>query len=453
MAQDLTLSEQIYVVLLAAFPKTGELARLVRFGLDKNLEEIAGGESLADVLFNLLTWAEAQGRLADLLKKASELNPGNNALQEVLAYLPTPPQPRSAFFKQRDRPAPPVRATEILPSLPQLVLGRDPDLYRLKLRLGILTADAAPASTQALTAVHGWPGVGKTTLAAILAHDPDVRRAFPDGVLWASLGPHPALLAQLLAWGRALGNPTLNDAQSVEEASTSLAALLWSQQRLLIVDDAWEPDHVRPFAVGGRGCALLLTTREPQVAQAVAPAAASIYRLNVLDDDVALELLRTLAPTVVDGAPIISRDLVQELEGLPLALQVAGRLLNTEASYGFGVEQLLVEIREGAKLLETQAPANRPGVTYDTTLTVAALLQKSTDRLEATTRDCFALLGAFAPKPATFDEAAMRAVWGIADARPAIRTLVNRGLLEPIDENRFWMHALLVKHADSLLTN
>jgi hypothetical protein len=91
-------------------------------------------------------------------------------------------------------------------------------------------------------------------------------------------------------------------------------------------------------------------------------------------------------------------------------------------------------------------------VANETTPTVAALLKKSTDLLDVHTLECFAYLGAFAPKPATFDVEAMRAVWDVDDPRPIIRTLVDRGLLETTGQNRFWMHAILVMHAQSFLT-
>jgi hypothetical protein len=91
------------------------------------------------------------------------------------------------------------------------------------------------------------------------------------------------------------------------------------------------------------------------------------------------------------------------------------------------------------------------GVRRDTTPTVAALLRRSTDSLDELTRQRFALLGLFVPKPATFDLQAMSAVWDVPDARPTARTLVNRGLLEPVSGGRFQMHALLVLHAQSLL--
>lgn len=218
------------------------------------------------------------------------------------------------------------------------------------------------------------------------------------------------------------------------------------------MDDVWQAEHVVPFNVGGSGCALLVTTRLPEVARTIAPTPDDVYVLGVLSEADALELLRTLAPTVVAGNEATSRDLVNDLEGLPLAIQVAGRLLHAEASYGFGVEQLLADIREGARLIASQAPADRAQVANETTPTVAALLKKSTDLLDVHTLECFAYLGAFAPKPATFDIEAMRAVWDVDDPRPIIRTLVDRGLLEPTGQNRFWMHAILVMHAQSFLT-
>jgi hypothetical protein len=62
------------------------------------------------------------------------------------------------------------------------------------------------------------------------------------------------------------------------------------------------------------------------------------------------------------------------------------------------------------------------------------------------------MLGAFAPKPATFDLEAMRVVWDVDDPIPTVRRLVDRGLLAPIvSQGRFQMHAVLVKHAQALL--
>jgi hypothetical protein len=347
-----------------------------------------------------------------------------------LIQLPSPPTPRSA------------------PPLPALFIGREDDVQELKRRLGS-TSDEVPASLQRLIVMRGWPGVGKTSLATVLAHDTDVKAKFPGGVFWASLGQNPSLFGELAAWGRSLGIDRL-DTRTVEEASTQLANVLRDKRALLIVDDLWRTEHAIPFQVGGRHCAMLITTRLPEIAHEIAPGAT--YVLGVLSEAKALELLQTIIPAVVSGNPEASRELVQELEGLPLAIQVAGRLLNVELSYGFAITDLLQEIRKGARLIEAQAPVDQSDVTNETTPTVAALLKKSTDLLDAHTLDCFAYLGAFAPKPATFDVDAMKAIWQVDDPNPTIRTIVDRGLLEPIGAGRFWMHSILVEHAKSFLT-
>lgn len=338
------------------------------------------------------------------------------------------------------------------PASPEIFLGRDEDLSALKGRLGIGRSEQGSAPVQVLTAVRGWPGIGKTATATVLARDPDITAAFPDGVLWTSLGPAPNLHSELAGWGRALNTEEILRALTLKEATTLLANLLRRRRMLLIVDDVWEADHAVPFrqACGG-DCALLVTTRQPGVASGLSLPDEAVYNLPALTEERALELLRILAPGVTVEHPDECLQLVRDIECLPLALHVAGRTLNAESKMGWGVTDMLKALREGAKLIEQKAPDDMMDYESQTIPTVAALLKKSTDRLDDFTRDCFAFLGPFAPKPATFDLNAMKAVWSVEDPKPFARTLIERGLLEPVG-GRFQMHALLVAHARSLLT-
>jgi hypothetical protein len=220
---------------------------------------------------------------------------------------------------------------------------------------------------------------------------------------------------------------------------------------LLILDDVWQVEHAVPFKVGGRNCATIITSRLKDVADALAPTPRDVYRLAVLSEDNALELLGVLTPETVADHPDEALELVRDLEGLPLALQVAGRLLHNEARLGWDVFDLLAELRQGASLLSAQAPGDMVGAGRDTTPTIATLLRRSTDSLDAETRQRFALLGLFVPKPATFDLQAMATAWDVVDPKPTVRALVNRGLLEPVSGGRFQMHSLLMLHARSLL--
>ena len=284
----------------------------------------------------------------------------------------------------------------VLPPLPSLVVGRERVLQDLKERAGI-GGELRPA-----TVVQGWPGVGKSTIVAALAHDPDIAQAFPDGVLWTSLGEAPNLLADLLVWAEALHLTSPGQVAQLETITAQLNAVLRDRRMLLIIDDLWQVEHAAPFKVGGHSCALVMTSRLNDVAQALAPTSYDLYRLPVLADESALELLGILSPETVASYPVEARELVRDLEGLPLAIQVAGRLLQNEARLGWGVGELLAALRQGAALLTAQVPSDMVGAGRDTTPTFSALLKRSTDALDLETREHFAYLGLFAPKPATF---------------------------------------------------
>jgi DNA-binding SARP family transcriptional activator len=338
-----------------------------------------------------------------------------------------------------------TQATGVLPPRPPLIVGRERVLGDLMARAGI------GGERRPVTVVQGWPGVGKSTIVAALAHDPAIAQAFPDGVLWASLGEAPNTLAELMVWAESLHIISPGQVPTLETITAQLTAVLRDKRMALIVDDLWQAEHAAPFKVGGSSCVLFMTSRLNDVAQALAPTAYDLYHLPVLSDEPALELLGILSPETVANYPDEAQALVRDLEGLPLAIQVAGRLLQNEVRLGWGVGDLLTELRESSRLLSAQAPSDMLGVGRDTTPTIAALLQRSTDSLDPELRERFALLGLFAPKPATFDLEALSVAWELADPRPTVRVLVNRGLLEPLSGGQFQLHALLGLHARSLL--
>jgi len=339
-----------------------------------------------------------------------------------------------------------------MPSL--TFVGRADALKEIKRRIGVGQTERRGR----LTVVRGWPGVGKTTVIGVLARDPEVAEAFPDGVLWTSLEQHPDLMSKIAQWGRFFGAEDLLRMSGLDEATEMLTRLLLNKQMLLIVNDVWNPADVLPFlhAAGNSRCALLATTRMTGVAYNLAAfdnsrsPDDSIYVLPVLTEENALILLRYLAPNVVERNFDACQELVRDLECLPLAIHVAGRLLNDKVKMGLEVADLITDITKSAELFTEPAPLDRAEGAVQPM--IRALLRQSTDQLDDLTRDCFAYLGIFAPKPATFDSGALGAVWMIDDPEPIIRKLVQHGLLEPVGAGRFQMHALLVQHANSLLS-
>jgi len=100
--------------------------------------------------------------------------------------------------------------------------------------------------------------------------------------------------------------------------------------------------------VGGPRCATVVTTRSRGVANEIAPTEDDVQLLDVLTEDNAVKLLKELAASVVSQNPAEARELAKELERLPLALNVAGRLLREEQQKGLGVTQLLEDLRDPA---------------------------------------------------------------------------------------------------------
>ncbi len=339
-----------------------------------------------------------------------------------------------------------------LPASPALFIGREDDLAAVRIRL-CATADGEARRT----VIRGWPGVGKTTLVNALVHDAEVLRHFPCGVLWVALGQQPNPIGGLESWADALGAAPSPRQRSLGELMDQVRALLHGRKVLLVVDDVWDADAAVPFMQCGSDGAVLLTTRLTEVAWQLAATGDGVVQLGQLSEQASLQLFACLAPNVYEHYREECRALAVDLEGLPLAIRVAARLLETEAAFGWGVADLARGLAAGKLLLSRKAPDDRFDPVTGTIPTLSILLQQSTDRLDAHTRDRYAYLGAFAPKPATFDLEALQAVWDAPDSedtKGTVRLLADRGLLEPlIGHGRFQMHAVLVMHARSLLSD
>ena len=65
--------------------------------------------------------------------------------------------------------------------------------------------DGAVGITGRALGLYGQGGIGKTVLAAALAGDEAVRRHFPDGVFWVTVGEHGDPVAAQIALLERLG--------------------------------------------------------------------------------------------------------------------------------------------------------------------------------------------------------------------------------------------------------
>ena len=102
MTLDGNIVQELQNALLSAF-SADELTRLVRIGLNENLDDHTSGGGQTQVVFDLITWADRVGRLGELVTAAQEQNPGNAALNrfveqhghELTSSKPSTPQSAS----------------------------------------------------------------------------------------------------------------------------------------------------------------------------------------------------------------------------------------------------------------------------------------------------------------------------------------------------------------------
>ncbi|MEZ4712870.1 MAG: TIR domain-containing protein [Caldilineaceae bacterium] len=86
--------QQLHTALLDAFRTRSALEQMVRFALNENLS--ANAADLSDLrasVFDLINWAEAHGRLRELVDGARQQNPGNDPLRQCATNLFPPDAP------------------------------------------------------------------------------------------------------------------------------------------------------------------------------------------------------------------------------------------------------------------------------------------------------------------------------------------------------------------------
>jgi hypothetical protein len=285
----------------------------------------------------------------------------------------------------------------------------------------------AHASTVALTsgakskpaALHGMGGIGKSVIARALCDDPAVQEAFPDGILWATLGQTPDLLDQQHLWIEALGGRISENAPTTESLKRTLAELLKERACLLILDDVWQHTHADAFRVDAPRCRLLLTTRDAEIARELS---AQVQPIPVMTSDDAIKLLEEWADEHLnETAPELKEQIVKRLGYLPLAVKLAGAQLQRKAP---GVWLRAFDVRK--------LTSKRPEDLHDS---LEQTFQLSLEALDVLSRQLYLALAIFKEDMAT-PQVAIEKLWrGLAEldvdaTGDLIDDLAARALLE-----------------------
>jgi hypothetical protein len=167
------------------------------------------------------------------------------------------------------RPAP--------PSLDRDAVPRPVEMAKVKAELadrgGVAITGRAAALAGSL-AVQGAPGVGKTTLARLLALELD--KEYPDGVIWEDLGPDFTSAEQAQVVLRRWAGYATSFFQLGENFNklfifepAAVRGLLSEHPALLVVlDNVWSLAAIQPLRDAlPPGCRLIVTTRSREIAQ------------------------------------------------------------------------------------------------------------------------------------------------------------------------------------------
>jgi tetratricopeptide (TPR) repeat protein len=302
------------------------------------------------------------------------------------------------------------------------------------------------------------PGAGKTLVAAKLAHDPELREKYSDGVLWARLGEQSNVSTIYRKWTEALKIRT-NETDWLDHAHVSnvIREALDSRSMLIVLDNAWQSDVALALKLGGRKCAHIITTYLMPVALDFDTQAPVIVPGFSRSDG--LRLLTRRAPKAVKGQEDDAEELVDALDNSPLALSLLANYYRRRSQDGSrpDLKQLRRRLLKEKQAIEAER-SSLIGATCDDVQINASLLAAISwcfGQLDEEEQYVLQAFSAFPPKPNTFSDAAARFI--ITEERTKrIQILLDYGLLERSADDRYSLHravSVFLNHPSHKLTH
>ena len=326
--------------------------------------------------------------------------------------------------------------------LPADVAGFTGRADQLGLLDACLPSDRSPDSTAVtVTVIAGTAGVGKTALAVHWAHR--VRDRFADGQIYVNLHgyaagppvrPIEALAGILLAAGVA---PEAIPAD-VEQAAALYRSTLTDRRVLVVLDDAADPEQVRPLLPGTPGCMVLVTSRN-RLSGLTARDGARRLTVDVLSPaEARVLLMHTLGAQRVRDEAEPAAELAAACAFLPLALRIACARLADHPDRP--IAEAVEELRGGDRLAALEADG-------DPQAAVRVAFSRSYTALPVPAQRMMRLVG-LAPGPdVTVDAAGALAASAPAEAGQLLDRLAAAHLLTQPGPGRYSCHDLLRRFA------
>ncbi|KAH6825451.1 hypothetical protein C2S53_005938 [Perilla frutescens var. hirtella] len=235
--------------------------------------------------------------------------------------------------------------------------------------------------------IVGTGGIGKTTLARKVYHDPLVRESFVVRA-WVTISQNYSLgdiLSSLLVFMKDFLTEEVSGLSN-ELMSEKLYKTLKGRRYLIVIDDMWSTktwDEVRLFLPDDDSRSrIMLTTRLADVAAYVV-SSEHFHEMQFMDDDQSWNLLRKevfKGKYCVDGLEKVGRKIAKSCGGLPLAVVVIAGLLSEVSRTEADWEEIARNINLAIAAEEEK---------------YAAILSLSYTHLPHHLRHCFLYMGAF----------------------------------------------------------
>ncbi|MBI4752508.1 MAG: hypothetical protein HY774_28790, partial [Acidobacteria bacterium] len=279
--------------------------------------------------------------------------------------------------------------------------------------------------------VHGMGGIGKSVLAAMVVRELEVLEAFPDGIFWVTIGQTPQikLIQSELAFALSGTHFTF---ETEHQGKMRLGELLRTRHCLLVLDDVWESQHANFFNEPGTHSRMLVTTRNAEITTSLG---AKLWSLNLLNKAQALELLASWANEEPHALPTEAVSIAKLCGNLPLALSLAGALVN-----------------DGLDWSDVLAALNCADVDFLDAEKIPSALKVSVDKLPELERTAYLKLAVF-PEDVPLPEATLMMLWkqafGLPDhrCRGLIPKLEHRALLRTTEvESKRWIELHDLQH-------
>lgn len=279
--------------------------------------------------------------------------------------------------------------------------------------LAALVHHGSAGNAPRVVVLKGPAGAGKTMLATHMGHE--LRPEFPDGQLFAALGPAADPFDVLEHFLLAFGIPRSQVPDTLPERTGLYRSWTSGRRVLVVLDDAVHVETLSHLVPAGPACAALVTTRVGLQGLAGARRV-DVGPLPVADG---VHLLRQVAGgSRVAEEPGAANELVRLCDSLPLAIRAAAEKLAARPAWR--VVELVDRMRDrDQRLQELVTRRLDPSVSFED-----AYL-----RLAPAYRWAFRRLCAIDGRDFTMQDAARVLGTGLADAECPVAELDDASLL------------------------